>query len=348
MKNQEAGLQARLQGLKPPAYLLIHGDELLLQLEIADSIRAWLRSAGFTGRERVEVDRHFKLEQLAHLVQSKDLFASAKIIEMRFGAKPHKAAIDWLTAWAPQSDGQVCVMLSCARLDKSQLGMAWFRDLQAAGWAFEAATIPRAGLAAWIRQRMISASLKANDEVIELIASRTEGNLLASAQEIKKLAMLGPTDITLTLAQQTLADSARWGAFDLQASCLLGDRQRSLKILEGLLAVAEPAPLILWALADAARQLQALHECLQAGLNRSQAFRQLRIYASREAVFHRALDRISMAQSMRLLALAARTDRCIKGLGGNAQEALRDFVLACTAKSPAADRLLAAQAWGAG
>nr|NDG61032.1 hypothetical protein [Betaproteobacteria bacterium] len=160
--------------------------------------------------------------------------------------------------------------------------------------------------------------------------------------------MLGPTDITLTLAQQTLADSARWSAFDLQASCLLGDRQRSLKILEGLLAVAEPAPLILWALADAARQLQALHECLQAGLNRSQAFRQLRIYASREAVFHRALDRISMAQSMRLLALAARTDRCIKGLGGDAQEALRDFVLACTAKSPAADRLLAAQAWGAG
>jgi DNA polymerase-3 subunit delta len=107
-------------------------------------------------------------------------------------------------------------------------------------------------------------------------------------------------------------------------------------------AEAEPAPLILWALADAVRQLQALNECLQSGQSRRQAFRQLRLFSHREAQFNRALDRIDGRHSMRLLAAAARTDRAIKGIAEAPREAMRDLVLQFTAQSPARDRLLAA------
>ncbi|NBP37284.1 MAG: DNA polymerase III subunit delta [Betaproteobacteria bacterium] len=350
MKPNAQSLESRLQRAKPPAWLMIHGEEKLLQIEAADRIRAWLRSLGFTDRDVIEVDRFFKLEQLERAVRSRDLFASAKLIELRFTAKPHQASIEWLLSWAKEADHNVCIMIACGKLERSQLQSHWFHDLQAAGWAIEAATVPRAGLNDWIRQRLARESRSASDEVIELIASSTEGNLLACAQEIKKLAMLTDSQIELSLAQQSLANAARWSSFDLQASCLLGDRKRALMILDALHAEAEPAPLILWALADAARQLQALNECLESGQPRRQAFRQLRLFSNREAQFNRALDRIDAPHSLRLLDAAARIDRAIKGIGGlgeNPQEAMRDLVLQFTVQSPARDRLLAAGLNGA-
>lgn len=340
--------EKRLQGAKPPPWLLIHGEEPLLHIEVADSVRAWLRSLGFTEREVIAVDRFFKLEQLERAVRSGDLFATAKLIELRFTAKPHQATIEWLSDWAKEADPAACVMISCGKLERSQLATHWFRDLQAAGWAIEAASIPRTGLAAWIKQRLAMESLSASDEVIDLIASRTEGNLLACAQEIKKFAMLGEPRIDLALAQVSLTNSARWNSFDLQASCLLGDRKRALMILDALHAEGEPLPLMLWALADAARQLYALHELLQSGQARSQAFRQLRLFGNREAQFNRALDRIQSEQSQHLLAAAARTDRAIKGIGQDPQEAMRELVLQFSAQSPAKDRLLAAGSRQAG
>ncbi|MFM9039130.1 MAG: DNA polymerase III subunit delta [Betaproteobacteria bacterium] len=291
MTSKAQSIETRLRGSKPPPWLLIHGDEQLVHIETADSIRAWLRPLGFSEREVIEVDRSFKLEQLELALRSRDLFAAAKLVELRFSAKPHKACLDWLSDWSKAADSEVCVMVSCGKLDRSQLTSAWFRDLQAKGWALEAAGIPRQALAGWIRDRLARESVQASDEVIELIASRTEGNLLACAQEIKKLAMLEQSTIDMAMAQSSLTNAARWSAFDLQASCLLGERKRALMILDALHAEAEPPPLILWALADAARQLLALHECLASGQSKSQAFRELRLFGTRELAYTRALDR---------------------------------------------------------
>lgn len=348
MRNHPQSLQAQLQTAKPPPWLLIHGEEMLLQLEAADRIRSWLRPLGFTERQILDVDRHFKVSQLEASVLARDLFGSAKLLELRFGARPHKASIDWLCHWAPQSDGQVCVMVTCGKLEGSDFNSPWFRSLRAQGWEIAAASVPRLALAGWIQQRLARESIQASDEVIELIASRTEGNLLACAQEIKKLAMLGVASVDLSVATDTLVQSARWNSFDLQASCLSGDRKRALMILDGLVAEAEPAPLILWALADAARQLYALHEGLQDGLPRSQAFKQRRIFGARETLFHQALQRITQTQSLELLAAAAWTDRCIKGLGEDAHEAMRNLVLQFTAHTAAKPRRFAAEPRWAG
>jgi len=343
MTSRAQSIEARLRGSKPPPWLLIHGDEQLVHIETADSIRAWLRPLGFNEREVVDMDRSFKLDGLERALRSRDLFAAAKLVELRFSAKPHKACLDWLSDWSKAADSEVCVMVSCGKLDRSQLTSAWFRDLQDKGWAFEAAGIPRQALAGWIRDRLTRESLQASDEVIDLIASRTEGNLIACAQEIKKLAMLEQSTIDMAMAQSSLTNTARWSAFDLQASCLLGDRKRALMMLDALHAEAEPPPLMLWALADAARQLLALHECLASGQSKSQAFRALRLFGTRELPYTRALERINPAQSLGLLAAAASTDRAIKGIGNDMRESMRTLVLLFTSQSRAKDRLLAAE-----
>jgi DNA polymerase-3 subunit delta len=327
-------LADRLAKAKPPAWLLIHGDEMLLKIEAADAVRAWGRQVGFDEREVLLVDRYFKVESLDRACRSTGLFCQGKLVELRFPAKPHKGCIEWLTAWAHNPLSGVMVMASCAKLDRLHTDTAWFRALDRAGWAIDASTVRLEQLPAWVRQRLTAEGLEATDELVGLIVERTEGNLLAAAQEIRKLEMIGTRRVDYALAQASLSVSARFSAFDLQSTCQEGDRARALRILAGLLAEGEPMPLIVWALAEGARQVLRAQALCTGGMPRSQALRQLRVHPQRFSAMGRALDRLDAGQCLQLLEAAGLADRCIKGVGPlDAGAALRDLVLRWTAKS---------------
>lgn len=324
-------LAARLARMKPPAWLLVHGDEMLLRIEAADAVRVWAREIGLDEREVLHVDRSFKVENLERASRTSGLFAQGKLIELRFPAKPHKACLDWLIAWGRNPLSGVLVLASCGKLDRTHTESAWFRALERDGSAIDASTVRLEQLPGWVRQRLVHEGLDASDEVVALIVERTEGNLLAAAQEIRKLAMIGPRTVDYAAAKASLSLSARWSAFDLQSSCLEGDRARALRILAGLLGEGEPAPLIVWALAEGARQVLRVQALCANGLARSQALRQGRVHPQRFQALGQALDRMGAAQCLQLLEAAAAADRCIKGVGDQEGDAaLRDLVLRWT------------------
>lgn len=84
MTSRAQSIEARLRGSKPPPWLLIHGDEQLVHIETADSIRAWLRPLGFNEREVVEVDRSFKLEQLDSFFLSISKISSSFFVIVKY------------------------------------------------------------------------------------------------------------------------------------------------------------------------------------------------------------------------------------------------------------------------
>ena len=66
-------------------------------------------------------------------------------------------------------------------------------------------------LVGWLRGRCRQLGLEASEEALELLAERTEGNLLAAHQELSKLALLagsGPVD--LALAESALTGLLAW------------------------------------------------------------------------------------------------------------------------------------------
>ena len=324
-------LAQRLAKAQPPPWLLIHGDEILLRIEAADTVRAWARTRGLDEREVLSVDRYFKVESLDRASRSTGLFAQGKLIELRFPAKPHKGCLDWLMEYSRKPLPSVMVLASCSKLDRSSTESAWFRALERDGWAIDASILRLDQWPEWVRQRLKAEGLDADEEVVALIVERTEGNLLAAAQEIRKLAMIGPKKVDYALAQASLSPSTRWSAFDLQSSCQEGDRARALRILAGLIAEGEPAPLIVWALAEGARQVLGVQTLCAKGIARSQALRQSRVHPQRFPALGRALDRFDAAQCRQLLEAAAIADRCIKGVGTqDPQAALRDLVLRWT------------------
>jgi DNA polymerase III subunit delta len=66
---------------------------------------------------------------------------------------------------------------------------------------------------------MASRGLNADDAACQFLAERLEGNLLAAAQEIERLALLYGKDSTLDLEtlRAAVADSARFDSFRLSS-----------------------------------------------------------------------------------------------------------------------------------
>ena len=98
--------------------------------------------------------------------------------------------------------------------------------------------------------------LEATDEALELLAERTEGNLLAAHQELEKLALLaGGARINADTVLASVADSARFDVFQLGEAVLGGETERALRVLAGLRAEGTEPTLVLWALTKALRDL---------------------------------------------------------------------------------------------
>jgi len=69
--------------------------------------------------------------------------------------------------------------------------------------------------------------LRPGPGVVDLLAHLMEGNLLACAQEIDKLAMLfGAAEVGLDDIEGNLSDNARYNVFALADASLRGERSR--------------------------------------------------------------------------------------------------------------------------
>jgi len=66
------------------------------------------------------------------------------------------------------------------------------RSVEAHGAWVQIWPVRQPPLVPWLKGRCRRMKLDASDEALELLAARTEGNLLAAHQELTKLALLAP------------------------------------------------------------------------------------------------------------------------------------------------------------
>ena len=148
-----------------------------------------------------------------------------------------------------------------------------------------------------------------------MIAERVEGNLLAAHQEVQKLGLLYPEgELTAEAVRSAVLAVARYDAFGLVEAMLAGERERTLRSIEGLRSEGEALPFIVWAITDAARTLHKLHRAHQSGLPVAQALRSARIFGPRERHYEAALRRTRASDCEAALREAALADRIVKGV----------------------------------
>jgi len=295
-------IEAQLAKRLLPAYV-IHGDEPLLAMEAADAVRAAARRAGYAEREVLEPGRGYDWSEFTHAMGSLSLFAAKKIVELRLSSgKPGPQGATAIGAYCERPTADELLLVTLPRLDRASQSSPWFNALARVGAVVDIWPIDRSRLPAWIAERLARQQQRASREVLEFLAARVEGNLLAAHQELQKLALLAPPgELSLETVHGAVASVARYDPYDAAEALLGGDLARYTRVIEGLRAEGEQPTFVLFVVSSA---LFALQE------------------GNAERIFNRALrravegaaQRFSPRRIARAIAAAAAIDRAIKGV----------------------------------
>jgi len=294
---------------------LITGDEVLLQQEAADQIRAKARSQGFTERELYFSERGFDWGQLLSHAGNLSLFATRKIVELRLPTgKIPKDGNELITELINNIPEDILLIILAPKLERGVSSSKWYKALDKTGVVVDVRPIKPEHLGRWMQERLRKNGLRAGNDAVKVLSERVEGNLLAAAQEIDKISLLFPEgDLSLKQIQTAVANSARYDVYRLTDAALNGWKRRALKILDGLQAEGTEPILVLWAVLRDLHQLIGAAHAASTGKNLNSAMRSVGIWDNRSAAFSHALQLHSITKLYSFLDHAGDIDRIIKG-----------------------------------
>ena len=305
-------LAGRLDSRLDPVYL-VAGPELLLVEEACDAIRRKARSEGVAERVVVDADARFDWQQFGNASENLSLFASQRLIELRLpSGKPGRDGGAALREWV-KTDSQDILLIKCQAWEMASEKTAWFRDVEKAGVFVPCWSVKPDRLVQWISQRMAERGLRTDRAACSFLAERLEGNLLAAAQEIERLALLYGQGASLTIDQvrSAVADSARFDSFRLVELVLNGQPGAAARCIRGLVEADTPMPMVVFALA---RELQIIEafQTLSRSMPAGRAMAELKVWKSRQAAIETAARRLQPDRVRQSLAEMSDLDRLSK------------------------------------
>ncbi|MCU7917787.1 MAG: DNA polymerase III subunit delta [Candidatus Thiodiazotropha sp. (ex Epidulcina cf. delphinae)] len=314
MRLRNDQLTARLQRDLAPIYLL-SGDEPLQMREAADEIRDTARRQGFSEREVLDQNSGFDWSALRAAAENLSLFADRRLLELRLSsAKIGAEGAKTLGAYCERPADDTLLLIILPKLEKAQTTSKWLKAIDRLGVIVQIWPVEGARLAPWIEQRLRRAGLIPEAGVVEMLADRVEGNLLAASQEIEKIRLLqGEGVVNAEQLAEVVADSARFDIFGLVDTLLVGETAKGMRMLQGLKAEGVAAPVVLWALSREIRVLAEMAYEVERGQGVDQVMGAHRVWEKRKSMIRKALGR-QAAHWRRLLCRCADTDRAVKGL----------------------------------
>jgi DNA polymerase-3 subunit delta len=304
---------------RPPkslaALYVVYGGEPLAALEAADALREQARAAGYIEREVFTAESGFDWSHLKSAGSELSLFAMQRLLELRIPTgKPGRDGGTAIEQFCTRLPEDTITVVTLPEIDWQGKQTKWFMALEAAAVMIEATPVERARLPQWLKGRLARQQQSTDDDGLEWMADRIEGNLLAARQELRKLALLCPPgEISRALLEDSVANVARFNVFQLAPAihdaaddrAEKGGRVRIQRMLDGLKAEGEALPLILWVITNEIRMLARVRGVTRSG--RPPPPGKLR-------EIERTARRHSTESLMVLLLQAAEIDRMIKGL----------------------------------
>ncbi|MGI9293402.1 MAG: DNA polymerase III subunit delta [Pseudomonadales bacterium] len=315
MQIRPEQLDAQLKKTLAPIYLLSSDEPFLLQ-EAADSVRNAAREQGFLERQLLQADNKFDWHSLLLETQNPSLFAEKKLLELRLpSAKPGDKGSKALQGYAANIPPDIVLLLVFGKLDANAMRSKWLKALDSNAcicrlWPIAAQQLPR-----WINKRLQQRGLTADRDAVLLLAEKVEGNLLAAAQEVDKLALsVTEQRLSVDTVRQAIGDSARYSVFNLVDACLQGKAADAQRMLAGLRGEGVDALALLWVFAKEIRLLLAIHYAMQGGMSAQQAMQDSKVWKNRTPLVKSALQNFTSRQLEELLLMAGAIDQAAKGM----------------------------------
>lgn len=251
---------AGLLSAEPAGTFLVSGDETLLTMEAADAIRARARESGYAERQVFFVERGFDWDQVRTAARSMSLFAERRVLEFRMPTgKPDRGA-ELLASMIQDPPPDILLLIITERLTGKVADAAWVRAVASRGVWVSIPVVKAEELPDWLVGRAARAGVELASDAAQLIAARAEGNMLAAAQEVEKLALVCSGKAGLDAVSAAVGQNARYDVSALADAASTGDAVRALSVLAVLKGEGTAPVLILWALTRALRGLWQARE----------------------------------------------------------------------------------------
>ncbi|WP_313317005.1 DNA polymerase III subunit delta [Stenotrophomonas sp.] len=332
MELRPEQLSGQIGGQALAPIYLIAGPELLRVIEAADAVRAKARAEGIGEREVFDADgRDFDWGQLSSSFNAPSLFSARRLVEVRLpNGKPGKEGAEVISDFCARPPSDVVLLITAGEWSKAHQGK-WTEAVNKAGVLSVAWAIKPHELGDWIERRLRAKGLRAEPAAVQRLSERVEGNLLAAAQEIDKLALLadGQT-LDVQKMEALVADAARYDVFRLSEAAFSGQAAAVLRMLAGLRAEGEAVAALMPIIIRELLLTAGLARVQAAGGNLAGEMKSKGIWESRQAPFKRALQRHPDPRRWeRFVAEASQIDRIAKGRAdGDAWLALERLLLA--------------------
>lgn len=318
-------------GTLHPVYL-VAGPETLRVLEAADAVRKHARAQGIGEREIFDAEgRDFDWDTLEASFNAPSLFSAQRVVEVRLPTgKPGKDGAEVISKFCANPPPDVILLITAGDWSKAHQGK-WADAISRIGVIAVAWAIKPHELAGWVESRLRAKGLRADSGAVQILVERVEGNLLAAAQEIDKLALLADGEaINAEKMQSFVADAARYDVFRLTDAMLGGQGAQVSRVLAGLRAEGDVVAGLMPMVVKEILRTAALARVQARGGNLGAEMKAQGIWEARQAPFKRALQRhANPARWDRFVAEASRIDRIAKGRGdGDAWVAMERLLLA--------------------
>jgi DNA polymerase-3 subunit delta len=313
MQLKPEQLHAQLHRKLSPVYL-ISGDEPQQLGELADAIRAAAKTQEYAHREVLVADKVFEWSQLNQSADNLSIFADKKIIDLRMQTgSPGTDGAKAIVKYCQELPDDNILLITAGKIKKESQKSVWFQAIDKVGAIVQVWPLVGHEFNKWLHAKLQQRGLSADNQAVQFLADKVEGNLLAAAQEIEKLYVLyGAGNITLPQIKEVVADNSRYDVFQWVESVLARHGNKLVKILYSLKDEGVSETLLLWAIAREIRLLIHI-KAVQTQQEKELLLKKNAVWGERKQLILSAAKRLPMTELNKVLSLSAATDRQIKG-----------------------------------
>jgi len=310
-------LGAHLQKNMQPMYVLLGQDHYLLN-DAALTIKSAWRQRGESDEKTIHINSTADWAKLIEEANSYSLFTEYVLLDVRFDKKTIDAlGKETLSQYLLKINSRTLIILRAANMSAKQLPWLTSHNLVLALQVFP---LSAQALQQWILAQLQSKAIRHDPQIPTLIHQYTQGNMLACAQVIERLALTCTVDEVLTAKDVVaqLVDQCDYQLYELADACLTANTEKAIHHLRQANNHHTEPTLILWLLAQEIRLLIQLAHLQQQAIPFNTACSQLKIWPQRSKSYQMTLSRLSQPRLYQLLQTSQQLDERIKS-GHNQQ-----------------------------
>ncbi len=233
-------------------------------------------------------------------VGSPSLFYKKRLFEIDIKVKPTKVGEQILGNILESDESEDVFYLKISF--KHKASPTWLKRIINHGRTFKCYQLNNNEVALWILRRLSEVNKKISREAANYIIERNEGNLISTANEVDKLAlMIDSNEITLKKIIELISDDSTYSVYNLKDALYQGSPSRAIKICRVLKKDGVEPTIICWLLKKELRNLLKAKTRLLFGDSIKQIFLDYNIWQREQHVFKNLVHRLESGHIISLL-----------------------------------------------